>query len=108
MICQPINPIEAAREAGAIYIFPVKHLACSIGNLPHPPAYSSLNISVKYPPIAGKINRDALFLAQQLVRFAGNCRTAKARDRYNNLANYELTKAYVGEWEHNDFWNQDF
>lgn len=108
MICQPINPIEAARDAGSIYIFPVKHLACSIGKLPHPPAYSSLSIAVKYPSIHGMINRDALFLAQQFARFSGNCRTAKARDRYNNLANYELTRAYVGGCEHNDFWSQEF
>lgn len=66
------------------------------------------SVSVKYPSVSGMINRDSLFLAQQLARFAGNCRSTAAKDRYINQANYELTRAYMGGTQHELFWNQGF
>lgn len=52
-----------------------------------------------------KLDRRALFLAQQLTRFARNCSPSKA-EKYVNKANYILTAAYMGGDAQSPFWGQ--
>ncbi|AEX65712.1 hypothetical protein DIBBI_gp44 [Xanthomonas phage vB_XveM_DIBBI] len=105
-MCQPINPIEKFRNEGMLYSFEKHRLVTQSGQMPYPIALSSLQLGEKYPPIGNELNREKLFLAQQLARFARQCKTDKARDRYNNLANYQLTAAYEGGDRHERFWAQ--
>ena len=77
-----------------------------INPLVYPKLKSPKQLKHPYPPIAGKINKPALFLAQQYARFARNCSDKKASERYINKANYILTAAYMGAESHQYFWEQ--
>ncbi len=58
---------------------------------------------VRFPSIAGQIDKERLFLAQQLARFARHC-SPEVAERRVNQANYHLTGAYQGGAEHDAFW----
>jgi len=51
------------------------------------------------------IDRDKLFLAQQMARFAMHC-GEEWKEKRNNHANYLLTAAYEGGPQNDSFWNQ--
>lgn len=109
-MCQIINPIEQHRKvcgyAPAFVPRAIEHQSKRYGGMMLYPATQSPGELDHYYPANEAIDKDALFLAQQLARFAGNCQTEQARNARNNQANYILTAAYIGGAAADDFWSQ--
>lgn len=97
------NPIESMREINRRAAFHAELVQYEHGRPLLYPAVS--RCAERFPAITGQIDSDALFLAQQLARFARHCSPAQAEKRINQ-ANYQLTAAYKGGAEHEAFWNQ--
>lgn len=110
-MCQVINPIEQHRKvcgyAPAFVPRKIQHDVKSFGGkaLLYPALQTPGEIATPYP-LNQPVDKNALFLAQQLARFAGNCQTEKARNERINQANYLLTAAYAGSSDAEQFWGQ--
>lgn len=106
-INHPSNAIETFRNNGGVYVFDKCRVISENGKqLPFPVTLSDTEIEHKYPPIGDQLNRNALYMAQQLARFAGNCQDLDERNKYINRANFLLTAAYEGDEDHEQFWSQ--
>lgn len=98
-----MNPIEIfKKQMPTGYKFTPKQLRF---NPLYPSAATPRSLYFPFEREPFKLDRRALFLAQQLTRFARNCSPAKA-EKYVNKANYILTAAYKGGEAQSPFWGQ--
>lgn len=110
MTITPFNPIEHVKAANEMLAMPLPTfdrawIKRTGSDALYPIATSPMELAHPYPPVTGKIDHDALFLAQQLARFAKHC-SPEVAEHHINRANHLLTEAYGGGDEHRDFWEQ--